>query len=109
MFTFNNISESLYAKDIPKIVRSIDDQDVVQELANAKEQNSSKIFDFIIFCSPRRSGETLLKDIANLGKTTPTGNEQTVTTLINALQKIVANVEIYLQCIDFPDKKILFL
>ena len=97
MFTFDNISERLSAKDIPQIVRSIDHEDVVKGLAYAKEQNSSKTVDFIISSLPKRLGETLLEDIANLEKIPPTEGEQAITTLIASLQKMLANGEIYLQ------------
>ena len=56
VFTFDDISERLSAKDIPQIIRSIDHEDLVKGLSHAKTQNSSDTVDFIISSLPKRLG-----------------------------------------------------
>ena len=96
VFTFDDISERLSAKDIPQIIRSIDHEDLVKGLSHAKTQNSSDTVDFIISSLPKRLGETLLEDIESLSAIAPKDGEQAINRLIGSLQSMLAKGELFL-------------
>ena len=97
VFTFNDISDRLLAKDIPQIIKSIEHEDVVKGLVYANTQGSSNTVDFIIFSLPKRLGETLLEDINNLTSIVPKDGEEAINKLISSLQKMLSNGEINLR------------
>lgn len=96
VFTFDDISERLSAKDIPQIIRSIDHEDLVKGLSHAKTQNSSDTVNFIISSLPKRLGETLLEDIESLSAFAPKDGEQAINRLIGSLQSMLAKGEFFL-------------
>lgn len=96
LFMFDDIAERISAKDIPQIIKRIDQEDVVKALAHAKAENSSATVDFIISSLPKRMGETLLEDIHDLPAFDAKEGERAIGQLISSLQAMIAKGEIFL-------------
>lgn len=95
IFTFTNIPARIDARDIPKIVRGVDQAVLVTALAAARGKDE-KAADFVLANMSQRMAASLRDEMANLGKVKDKDGEAAMASVVTAIREMEAAGEIFL-------------
>lgn len=99
IFTFTNIPARIDPRDIPKILRAVDQARLVTALAGAKGEGQ-KTVEFILANMSQRMAQNLREEMANLGKIKDKDAEDAAGEVVNAIRELEAAGEIFLVAED---------
>ncbi len=99
IFTFTNIPSRIDPRDIPKILRNVDQARLITALAGAKGE-AEKAAEFILTNMSQRMAASLRDEMANLGKVKEKDAEEAANEVVNAIREMEASGEIFLVAED---------
>lgn len=99
IFTFANIPERIDPRDIPKIIREIDPDQLLVALAGAAGA-TEKSRDFIFANMSKRMAEQLQDDIREKGDVKPAEAEAAMTAIVVLIRELESAGEIFLTAAD---------
>ena len=95
IFTFTNIPERIDARDIPKVIRNVDQTVLVTALAGAKGADE-KSAEFILANMSQRMAGSLRDEMANLGKVKDKDAEEAMSAVVAQIRELEAAGELFL-------------
>ncbi|AMY69894.1 flagellar motor switch protein FliG [Frigidibacter mobilis] len=95
IFTFTNIPVRIDARDIPKVIRNVDQAVLVTALAGARDTDLAAA-EFILANMSQRMAASLRDEMANLGKVKDKDAEAAMATVVTAIREMEAAGEIFL-------------
>jgi len=95
IFTFTNIHARIEPRDIPKILRAVDQARLILALAGAKG-DSAKSAEFILANMSQRMAQNLRDEMANLGKVKEKDVEEAMNEIVGAIRELESKGEIFL-------------
>lgn len=99
IFTFTNIPARIEPRDIPKILRKVDQAKLILALAGSKGE-AEKSAEFILSNMSQRMAQSLRDEMANLGKVKEKDVEEAMSEIVNAIREMEAAGEIFLVAED---------
>ncbi|WP_428337375.1 flagellar motor switch protein FliG [Paenirhodobacter sp.] len=94
IFTFANIPARIEPRDIPKILRAVDQPKLIMALAGAKGP-TEKSAEFILANMSQRMAANLRDEMANLGKVKDKDAEEAMNAVVAAIRELEAAGELY--------------
>ena len=104
IFTFDNIPERMDPRDIPKVIRGVDQADLVTALAFAVANNQQKPADFILENMSKRMSEGLREEMGEIGKIKTKDGDAAMSAVILEIRNLEENGEITL-AVDEDDEE----
>lgn len=102
IFTFANIATRVDARDISKVTREVDQEQLIKAMAGATgDAAASK--DFILANMSKRMADGLQEEMANLGKIREADAEEAMNAVVGAVRALEASGEILLLTGDDED------
>lgn len=95
IFTFANIPGRIDARDVPKIIRQVDQDVLVKSLAAAREDLEESV-EFILGAMSKRMAEALRGEIEELGEIDPVEGEDAMGAVVASIRALEEQGEIYL-------------
>jgi flagellar motor switch protein FliG len=95
IFTFSNIATRIDARDIPKILRNVDQAKLVTALAGAKGA-AEKSVEFILSNISQRMAGSIRDEMKNLGKVKDKDAEEAQSAVVTAIREMESAGEIFL-------------
>ncbi|MDP3339631.1 flagellar motor switch protein FliG [Frigidibacter sp.] len=95
IFTFTNIPVRIDARDIPKVIRNVDQAVLVTALAGARGADLAAA-EFILANMSQRMATSLRDEMANLGKVKDKDAEAAMATVVTAIREMEAAGELFL-------------
>lgn len=99
IFTFTNIPRRIDARDVPKLLRNIDQVALITALAGAKGEDA-KSAEFILANISQRMAGNLRDEMANLTKIKDKDAEEAMAAVVSAIREMEAAGEIFLVAED---------
>lgn len=96
IFTFANIPARIAPRDIPKVIREVDQALLVTALAAASETALVKSSDFILENMSGRMADSLREEMGEAGKIKAKDGEEAMTAVINAIREMEARGDLLL-------------
>ncbi|MCR9150383.1 MAG: flagellar motor switch protein FliG [Rhodobacteraceae bacterium] len=103
IFTFTNIPVRIDARDVPKIIRNVDQAVLVAALAGAKGDDT-KSAEFILANISQRMADSLREEMQALGKVKDKDAEEAQGQVIAAIREMEAEGEIFLVAEEDADE-----
>jgi len=99
IFTFANIPARIDPRDIPKILRNVEQARLILALAGAKGADE-KAAEFILTNMSQRMAQNLRDEMANLGKVKERDVEEAMGEIVDAIREMEGSGEIFLVAED---------
>lgn len=99
IFTFANIPVRIEPRDIPKILRAVDQARLILALAGSKG-DAEKTANFILANMSQRMAQNLRDEMANLGKVKEKDVEEAMNEIVAAIRELESKGEIFLVAED---------
>jgi flagellar motor switch protein FliG len=97
IFTYANIPARIGVRDVPKILRAVDQKVLVTALAaSAASEEAQKTAGFILANISQRMAETIRGEMQDLGAVKPADGEAAMTAVVAAIRALEEAGEIYL-------------
>lgn len=95
IFTYGNIATRIAPRDIPKIIRDIDQETLVRALAGAGDANAATT-NFILSNISQRMADNLREEMKDAGQIRPKDAEEAMSGVVAAIRALEAEGEIFL-------------
>ncbi|MDQ7069689.1 MAG: FliG C-terminal domain-containing protein [Rhodobacterales bacterium] len=105
IFTFANIPARIAPRDIPKVIREVDQALLVTALAAASEGDLAASADFILENMSGRMADSLREEMGEAGKIKAKDGEEAMTAVINAIREMEARGELLLVAEDDEEEE----
>ncbi|QPM89959.1 flagellar motor switch protein FliG [Pseudooceanicola algae] len=96
IFTFTNIPARIAPRDVPKIVRGIDQAMLVTALAAATDPESAKAAEFVLANMSARLADSLREEMSDRGKVKAKDAEEAMNEVVAEIRKLEASGELLL-------------
>ena len=96
IFTFVNIPERIAARDIPKVVRAIEQADLVMAVGGASSPEEQKAAEYILANMSGRMADAIREEVKDAGKIKAKDAEVAMTAIVTAVREMEAAGEILL-------------
>lgn len=96
IFTFGNIPQRIAAKDIPRVVRNLDQETLVNALAGAEVAGVKPSADFILENMSARMADTLREEITDRGAVKGSDVENAMANIVQSIRDMEASGELLL-------------
>ena len=96
IFTFENIPDRIEPRDIPKVLREVDQAQVVIALTAAKADGHEAVAEFILSNLSGRMSDSIREEIEEAGVVKPKIGEAAMGEIIGAIRKLEASGDIEL-------------
>lgn len=97
IFTFANIPGRVDKRDVPKIIRGVDQSELVKAIAGAQDEEDLKLAaDFVLEALPQRMRDTLASEIEEIGELREDETEGAMAQVVGAIRALEEAGEIYL-------------
>ena len=103
IFTFGNIPARIAPRDIPRIMREVDPNQIVTALAGAEAAGFAEARDFILDNMSARMADQLREDIEGLGKVKASDAEAAMAGVVQAIRQMEAAGDLLLVLEDEED------
>jgi flagellar motor switch protein FliG len=94
IFTFANIPARIETRDIPKVIRGVDQAVLVRALAAAMQAELDEAANYVLDNMSKRMAEQLREDMAGAGKIKQREGEEAMNAVIGAIRTLQADGEI---------------
>ncbi|MGB7244937.1 MAG: FliG C-terminal domain-containing protein [Sulfitobacter sp.] len=105
IFTFANIPDRIAARDIPRVLREVDQPILVNALAGAEAAGLQNVADFILENMPGRMADQLREEIEETGKVKAADAEQAMSTIVKAVREMEALGTLELVEVEEPEEE----
>lgn len=95
IFTFANIPVRLETRDVPKLVKAVDQASLITALAGASGENAAAA-EFILANMSQRMAQALREEIEGLGKVKEKDAEAAMSTIVQTIRDLEAAGEVFL-------------
>jgi flagellar motor switch protein FliG len=95
IFTFANIPERLDARDVPKVVRQVDQEVLVKAVAAARGEHEA-VSEFILGAMSQRMADAIRGDVEDVGEISEEDGEEAMGAVVNAIRQASDDGEIFL-------------
>jgi len=95
IFTFANIPARVDARDVPKIMRDVDQAELVRAIAASEGPNQAAA-DFILGNISQRMADNIRDEVSEAGKVSPTEADAAMNSVIAVIRALEAEGEIFL-------------
>lgn len=95
IFTFGNIPARIDSRDVAKVVRAVDQEDLVRALT-AATGDLAEVSEFILGAMSKRMADALREEIEDLGEVDPEAGEDAMGAVVSAIRALEEEGEIYL-------------
>ncbi len=96
IFTFTNIPSRVAPRDVPKIVRGLDQAVLITALAAATDPEGAKSAEYILGNMSARMADSLREEIGERGKVKPKDAEEAMNEVVAEIRKLEASGELLL-------------
>ncbi len=97
IFTFGHISTRVAARDIPKIVRMVDEGSLIAAFtAAASSPSLAPVAEFFFANMSQRMAQSLREEVATRGKVKDKEAEEAMTVIVNAIRQLEGAGELIL-------------
>ena len=96
IFTFANIATRIAARDIPKVMREVDQARLMLALAGAPAAGYEKSKDFILENMSGRMADQLREEIEEAGKIKPADAEEAMSDIVNTIREMESRGDLLL-------------
>ncbi|MGI3171573.1 flagellar motor switch protein FliG [Pseudooceanicola sp. C21-150M6] len=96
IFTFYNIPDRIAPRDISKVVRGLDQADLVTAIAAATDGPAKRSADYVLENMSARMADGLREEAQEAGKIKPKDAEAAMTAIVVAIRELEANGELFL-------------
>ena len=103
IFTFANIPDRIAPRDIPKILREVDQAQIVTALAGAEAAGHGDVATYILSNLSGRMGDALRDEIEEAGPSKPKAVEAAMTHIVGAIRALEARGDLELVLPDADD------
>lgn len=100
IFTFAHIPHRLEARDVPKVVRLVEQLKLVTALAAASQSGQEEAADFLLENMSKRMADSLREEIGGFGKVKTKEGEAAMATLVTKVRELAETGEITLRSLD---------
>ncbi|MFM2389916.1 MAG: hypothetical protein RLZZ437_1471 [Pseudomonadota bacterium] len=98
LFTFVHIATRLSARDVPKVVRVVDNEVLVTALSYASTKaDLAPVVEYIISSLSQRMGQSLREEIAGRGKIKDKDGETAMSAVVTGIRQLEASGEVILR------------
>lgn len=95
VFSYENIPDRLSSRDVPRVLRGVENQVAVLAMAGAPE-DLSPVADFLLAAISSRLADQLREDAADLGSVPPDQAEEAMSTIVAEIRRLEEDGEITL-------------
>ncbi|MFT6605811.1 MAG: flagellar motor switch protein FliG [Halocynthiibacter sp.] len=99
IFTYANIAKRIDARDIPKVIRDIDQEVLIKAMAGSTEANKPST-DFILANMSKRMSDSLREEIDAIGTVKEKDAEEAMGTVVATIRELEAEGELFLVAED---------
>ena len=96
IFTFGNIPQRIAARDIPRVVRVLDQDALVTALAGAEAANMQPSAEFILENMSGRMADSLREEVSDKGTVTSSDMEDAMASIVQAIRAMESSGELLL-------------
>ena len=96
IFTFANIPDRIAARDIPRVIRELDQERLVLALAGAASAGYERSMEFVLENMSGRMADQLREEIKEAGKVKPTDAEEAMSDVVGIIRDMEARGDLLL-------------
>jgi flagellar motor switch protein FliG len=96
IFTFTNIPDRIAPRDIPKVVRDLEQADLVTAIGGATSEAEQRTAEYILSNMSGRMADAIREEVKDAGKVKPKDAEAAMTTIVGTIREMEANGELLL-------------
>ncbi len=96
IFTFANISTRVAPRDLPKVLRAVDQTELIKALAAAQQSGLEDVVTFVFENMSARLGDQMREEMAELGKIKTTEGETAMTAVVQVVRALERDGELVL-------------
>lgn len=100
IFTFANIPQRIHTRDMAKVLRGVDQADLVTALAAAKQGGDSATVDFILESMSKRLSASLIEEMEEVGVVKAKDSDEAQSKIVASVRQLEAAGEIFLKMDD---------
>ncbi len=100
IFTFANIPTRLSPRDLPNVLRKVDQPDLVTALAGAQQNGLAEVANFVFENMSARLADNLKEEIGEIGKVKPADGEAAMSSVVVVIREMEAAGELLLLSIE---------
>lgn len=90
IFTFAHIPERVTGRDVPAVVRAVDQDELITALAAATDEKNAPVADFLLGNMSSRMADNLREEVQERGAIKRADGEQSMNTVVNAIRELEA-------------------
>lgn len=103
IFTFGNIPQRLHSRDVAKVVRGVDQSDLVIALAYAQQAGDETTVSFILENMSKRLSDALVEEMAEAGKVKTKDGDDAQAIVVASVRQLETAGEIFLRMDDYVE------
>ncbi|WP_375172756.1 flagellar motor switch protein FliG [Pseudooceanicola sp.] len=96
IFTFVNIPDRIAPRDIPKVVRELEQADLVTAIGGAVSEQEKRAAEYVLGNMSARLADSIRDEVADLGKVKPKDAEAAMNAVVAAIREMEAAGELLL-------------
>ncbi len=96
IFTFANFPDRIAPRDIPKVIRGIDQADLVTAIAGATTPELTRAAEYVLENMSGRMADALREEVKDAGKVKPKDAETAMSAIVSAVRELEASGELLL-------------
>ena len=96
IFTFANIPQRITPRDIPRVLRVVEQAQLVTAFSGAEAAGVSDVVEFILENMPGRMADQLREEVAEAGTVKPTDAEAAMNAIVAAIRELEREGELQL-------------
>lgn len=104
IFTFGNIPARIAPRDIPRILREVDQNQLIIALAGSEAAGFAESRDFVLENMSGRMADQLREEMENAGKVKPADAEEAMSEVVNAIRQMEQTGDLLLIVEDDDDE-----
>lgn len=96
IFTFANIPDRIAPRDIPKVIREVEQADLVTAVAGATTDHETRAAEYILSNMSGRMADAIREEVKDAGKVKPKDAEAAMSAIVTAVRQMEASGELLL-------------
>ena len=103
IFTFANIPQRISPRDLPTILRRVDQAVLLTALASATQSGMEDVAEFIFANISARLGDQMKEEMTDLGTVKPTDGEDAMTEIVRVIRDMETKGELILLEVEYDE------